>query len=232
MILLIVVGAVTADTEPSEFAGTYQLTRTDMETGEEFTEELRIYDYDDHLMLEQIQGGGGGELIEQWGVEYQGWMAACDTFDQGVIGLYRLDGEGITGVEFFISDTTFYTIKSDDAQALVLKPQWARGYYSSSGMRYSDSYTYEGVMILTGTDSMWQAADYVSDTIQITGYGLSAENAVALLFKQDDRFTVFKVYVITGGNLEGEWMSLFRDYQNELRIHTGCEELFVQKIHE
>lgn len=230
---LILTSLAFADREPSPFEGTYQVTRTNMETGKEFTEELRISWFGGYYLLENIQGGPGGELIEQEGIEYSGWMAAGSIEYGGTIGLYRMDGQGITGVELYVPDTTFYVIKSEGARPLELKKQWARGLYQHMTY-YGDEESLATKTELIGVDELWEMRDYIPEfeEDELSSYGLSAENGVATLYEFEGNMVV-SLYTITGGNLEGRWLSTWWDDVEESFMHeTGGVELWVLKIYE
>lgn len=231
--LLIVVGFVKADRESSPFEGTHQVTRTNMATGESFSEELRVSWFGGYYLFENIQGGGGGELVEQEGVELGEWVASGSVDYGGTVGLYRMDGQGITGMELYVPDTTFYIIKSEGADPLELKEQWARGRYRH--LEFSDDSTsVESSMELTGDSKLWVMTWYPwwADSRSFTGYGLSSGNAVAMMFHYDET-TVLRLYTITGGNLEGRWFHTWWDEKKESFEHaTGSEELWVQKLYE
>jgi hypothetical protein len=231
--LLIVVGILRADREPSPFEGTYNVTRTNLATGEKFTEELRISWFGGYYLFEDIQGGGGGELLEQEGIEYAGWMAAASTEYGGSVGLYRMSGDGITGIELYIPDTTFYTITTQNAEPLELKVQWARGLYEHFVFADADSSTRELVMELSGESKLWvmKSTDPTLKMGYHPGYGLSSGNGVAMLFQIADT-AVLRLYTITGGNLEGRWLSTYWDDEaSHLIERTGPEEVLVQKIY-
>lgn len=229
--VLVVLNTATADREPSPFEGTYQVTRTDIETREQTTEELRITWFGDCYLFEFEYNT---YLREQEGIEFSDWMAAADTAYGGSVGLYRMSGDGITGIELYIPDTTFYTITTQNAEPLDLKVQWARGLYALFGFNDADSSTRELVMELSGESKLWvmKSTDPTLKMGYHPGYGLSSGNGVAMLFQIADT-AVLRLYTITGGNLEGRWLAVHWDEEACNFIErTGSEELNVQKIYE
>lgn len=231
--VLAIFGVATADREPSPFEGTYHITRTNLETGDSFSEELRISWFGGYYLFENIQGGNGGDLSEQEGIEYAGWMAAASTEFGGSVGLYRMSNEGITGVELYVPDTTFYVIKSENAESLELAEQWARGRYQHIEF-HEDSTELESSMELAGNSKLWVMTWYPfwADSRSFTGYGLSSGNAVAMLFNIDGTL-ILRLYTISGGNLEGRWLKRWWNKEERtFEYAVGSEELWVEKLYE
>jgi hypothetical protein len=226
-----------ADRIPSQFEGTYQVTRINVETGDKCSEELRISWFGGYFLLEDIQASQGEEPVEQEGIEYGGWLAALSADHGGVVGLYKKDGDGITGVEADIGNRVLATLTSEGAEPLDFRPQWVRGLYDVTGINDCDSVCYHKVMELTGTDKLW-AMDERYPTAKIkgeyewTGYGVSSGNGVAMMFLEGN-LAILRLYTITGGNLEGRWLSrAYRDSSDRYIYNTGLEELSVLKIYE
>jgi hypothetical protein len=158
-LVLSLLSAAFADREPSPFEGTYSVTRTNTRTGDSESLELRISWFGGYYLFEIIQGGGGGELVEQEGIDFGDWMAAASGDNGATVGLYRKDGEAITGIELYLPDTTFYVIKSEGASPLEPSAQWPRGSYKH--IEYSsDGTSHESGMELLGNSLLWTMTWY------------------------------------------------------------------------
>lgn len=232
-LFLIMACSVFADREPSAFEGTYTVTRTNMKTGESDSEELRISWFGGCYLFEFIQGGGGGELVEQEGVDFGDWTASSNIDYGATVGLYRKEGDDITGVELYIPDTTFYVIKSGNAESLELAEQWARGSYQHFEY-FEDGTSHESSMELLGNSTLWTMKwfPWWADSRSFTGCGLASGSGVAMLFEMDGGM-ILRLYAITGGNLEGRWLSKSWDAERGgFKLETGAEELWVQKLYE